>query len=204
MGEEKSYELSCYTVGHSNHDIIDFYRLLKKHDIEKIIDVRSVPYSKHVPEYNKENLEKYLKDKGLEYDFKGESLGARHTDERFLTDSKVDFSKVRKKEDYKEEIKNIIQEIKNGKKISLMCSEKDPFDCHRFVLVSYTLKDEGIKVKHILENGDLITTGELEERLLSKYDIDPKQTTLFGDKKGREEALETAYRKRNFDISVEK
>ncbi len=201
LNEDNAHKTVCYTVGHSNHDISVFIELLNKHEIEKIIDVRSVPYSKYVPEYNRDELNRYLEREDIDYEFKGDTLGARHTDEKFLTNSKVDFSKVRKDEYYKESIKKLVEEIKGGSKISLMCSEKNPFNCHRFVLVSYSLKKMGVNVKHILGDGGILSNEKLEEKLLSTYGLDFKQTTLFGEKKSKKEALETAYKKRNFDIS---
>ena len=97
-------------------------------------------------------------------------------------------------------IERLLQIAQNEDKIVIMCSEKDPFDCHRFSLVSYQLMKKGINVKHISENGDFIYNNELEERLLKRYKIDCKQSTLYGIKT-KEEALEEAYEQINRDIA---
>jgi len=194
---------TCYTIGHSNQSRGEFYNLLKQHDIDTVVDVRSVPYSQYVPEYNREKIEEFLQTKDINYVFKGKELGARHEDSDLLTDKgKVDFSKVRRKEPYQAGLKELIDKINDGSKVTLMCSEKNPFNCHRFVLVSYSLKKKGIEVKHILDTGELTSNDELENKLLKCYNLDPKQTTLFGDTKNKEESIEEGYRKRNLDISV--
>ena len=82
-----------------------------------------------------------------------------------------------------------------GYRIALMCSEKDPFDCHRFVLVSRALAERGVTVEHILPDG-LVTQKALEDRLLEHYGLPPGD--LFHS---RDENLATAYRLRNRDIA---
>ena len=87
-----------YTVGHSTHELSDFIALLKKHNIDTIVDVRSTPYSQFASQYNREPLKDYLKDNKIHYIFMGDSLGARHTDSTLLFDEgdgkgKVNFQK---------------------------------------------------------------------------------------------------------------
>lgn len=193
----------CFTIGHSNYPVDEFIKLLKEYEISTIIDVRSVPYSEHVPQYNREELSQYLNKKDIDYCFKGEKLGAKREDEGLLNqEGFVDYSKIREDTDYKNEIENLIEEIEGNDRICLMCSEKDPFDCHRFVLLSYSLEKNGITVNHILEDGSTIENSDLEDRLLDYYDLDPKQTTLFGDGLSKEEAIEEGYQKRNMDIAI--
>ena len=52
--------MNLYTVGHSNQSIDDFLYLIKETRINCILDIRSVPYSKHTPQFNKENIQKYV------------------------------------------------------------------------------------------------------------------------------------------------
>lgn len=75
-----------------------------------------------------------------------------------------------------------------------MCSEKEPFDCHRFVLVAYELENKGVTVKHIMGNGRIILNTELEKKLLSKYKEDCHQFNLFVQIKTKNEALADARR----------
>lgn len=200
--DKNNKKMSCFTVGHSTYESEAFVKLLKLNNIEWIIDIRSVPYSQRNPQYNKENIKVFLKNNGVSYVFMGNLLGARYSNpELFFPDKEmVDFKKVREIDEFKHGIEIVINRLKEGHRICLMCSEKDPFECHRFVLVSYSLAKKGIDVKHILENGDIVSNEALEERLLSKYKIEYGNPTLFDSAKTKEAAIEEGYEKRNRDI----
>lgn len=201
----ESNNLTCYTIGHSAHNTEDFISLLKKHDIRYVVDVRSSPYSKHVPQFNRELLKKDLEISGLGYIYLGEFLGARYTDHALFFDGKemVDFEKVSKTPGFKQGINRVVEGLKKGYKLALMCAEKDPFDCHRFVLVSHHLSKEGVQIQHIREDGRLESNDDLETRLLHKYKINYQQVTLFDEALTREQAIEKAYIERNKDIGYE-
>jgi len=199
-------EQTCYTIGHSNHTIEKFVDLLRQHKIAYLADVRSSPYSQHVPQFNKEILDKELKKVGIKYLHLGKELGARYTDAQLLfEDGGVDFEKVRNTPNFKAGINRIIDGISQNFRIALMCTEKDPLDCHRFVLVSYALKMAGINVVHILEDGSTVPNEVIEDRLLQKKKKNANQPSLFdGPEKVvrlKEDLLEEAYRERNIDIA---
>ncbi len=82
-----------------------------------------------------------------------------------------------------------------------MCSEKNPFDCHRFALVSYGLRESNINVCHILEDGSTIENEELEKKLIEKYKISYGQILINGTCKSKEEAVKEGYYKRGSDIA---
>lgn len=188
--------MTCFTIGHSNHSMNDFISLVKSNQINCIIDVRSSPYSRYASHFNKESLSEYLKREGIGYIFMGNCLGARYENKNLLFPSgKVDFSKVVLTQEFLNGISRIIDGIRKGFQIALVCSEKNPFDCHRFVLVSKSLKEQGIEVKHILPE-KIITQSELENLLFEKYKI--SKHDLFSTEK---ENLELAYQKRNLDIA---
>ena len=194
-------KLTCYTIGHSSHDIGEFTHLLKKHNINCVVDIRSTPYSQYNPQFNRENLKRYLENVHISYIFMGNSLGGRYDDQALFFGDKpvVDFRKVMERDEYKKGIQAIIDGIEKGDILVLMCAEKDPFNCHRFALVGYGLQKEGVNVKHILEDGKIIDNEELEKELLSKYRI---ESTLF-EQITEEEAIEMGYVKRNRDIGYE-
>jgi len=196
----------CYTIGHSNHTIEKFVELLLQHKIGYLADVRSSPYSQHVPQFNKEVLDKELKKVGIKYLHFGKELGARYTDSQLLfEDGGVDFEKVRNTPNFIAGIDRILDGISKGFRIAIMCTEKDPLDCHRFVLVSYALKKAGISVVHILEDGSTVPNEAIEDRLLQKKKKNANQPSLFdGPEKVvrlKEDLLEEAYRERNIDIA---
>lgn len=186
----------CHTVGHSVYPIEEFIALLKQNGINCIVDVRSSPYSKFASQYNREILTDELKKAGILYLFMGDALGARYEDKTLLfPDGKVDFEKVRETEEFQKGIGRVIDGLKKGYCVSLMCSEKEPFDCHRFVLVSKSLQDAGIEVQHITPDA-VVLNSELEDKLFKKYKL--SRHDLFSSE---EENIADAYRRRNIDIA---
>ena len=162
-------KLTCFTIGHSIHSIEAFIKLLKQTGINTLVDVRSSPYSKYNPQYNKEILKNSLTSEQITYIFMGPELGAKHQEPQVLeSDGRVNFEKVRNLDTFKEGIRRLITGMEKGYKMALMCSEKNPLECHRFSLVSYALKKEGVQVRHILEDGSIKENYELEESFLSK------------------------------------
>lgn len=189
----------CYTIGHSNHTFANFIKLLQLYDIEYVIDVRSSPFSNYTPQFNKKELENKLNDSNISYLYLGNKVGGRYNDSKLLSKNGiVDYNKVRRTKVFEGGIQKIIELIEKGKIITLMCSEKEPFDCHRFVLVSYSLSRSGIDVIHILENGNIITNNELENKLIKMYG----QKTLFDSfNSSKTDDLDNCYEKRNWDIA---
>ena len=151
-----------YTVGHSTHQIDYFLELLQKYSVTCIVDVRSVAASSYNPQYNKEPLSNFLKNNGVTYMHYAEEFGARHTDPDLLDeDGKVDFEKVRKSWNFKNGVERLWLGLDKGFTIALMCSEGEPFDCHRFSMVSIALEKDGFDVKHILKDKTLKSNAEL-------------------------------------------
>lgn len=199
---KKNDTLFCFTIGHSNHATEQFVSILKKQGINCLVDIRSSPYSQHTPQFNRELLMGELKKENILYVYMGNTLGGRYTNPELLfPDGKVDYDKVKQTKNFIKGIEKVIEGIKKSYKIALMCSEKEPFDCHRFILVACELEKRGITVSHILGNGSTALNTELEKKLLSKYKVDYQQYRFFIETKTREQALEEARRKRNIDIA---
>jgi len=202
MESGNNNNLFCYTIGHSNYTSEVFLKLLKDYGINCLVDVRSSPYSKYVPQFNKENLLMDFKKEKILYVYLGDKLGGRYMDSELLyDDGVVNYSKVLEKEEFQEGIKSVIRNIKKGLNIALMCSEKNPLDCHRFLLVAKALSAHGVQVKHILENGKDIIHTDLESLLVQKYNSELNQFSFFEEKLSPEQALEEAYRKRNKEVA---
>ncbi len=192
---------AIYSIGHSDHSMDGFVALLNKHRIGCIVDVRSSPYSKRIPQFNRELLKIDLKERRIDYLYLGDKLGGRYSGPGLLfEDKQVDFEKVRKSRRFIEGLDELIALAKGNKPVALMCAEKDPFNCHRFVLVSRALSLKGVEVRHILEDGNFIANEELDKKLLNKYMRGYGQGDLFEKAKTREEALAEAYRLRNRDM----
>ncbi|MDO9536826.1 MAG: DUF488 domain-containing protein [Thermoplasmata archaeon] len=195
-------DLTCFTIGHSNHSVLMFIELLQKHNISLIIDVRSHPYSKHVPDYNKDNITQSLSEYEIEYAYLGNELGGRTNDHGLLNENgQTDYLKVMQTINFKSGIKKVKQAIEAGEYLALMCTEKNPLDCHRFILISRALSQENITVKHILDTGETVNNEELEKQLLNRYNLDNKQMTLFEPRKSIHELISEVYERRGREIS---
>ena len=190
-----------YTIGHSIYEMEDFILLLKKNGINTIVDVRSTPYSKFASQYNRETLKYYLKENKIFYIFMGDLLGARYEDKSLLfDDGKVNFKKVQEIKSFQDGITRLDKGITKGYNISLMCSEKEAFDCHRFGLVSEFLTKNRIEVNHIYPD-KVVSQKILEQQLLKKYDKKLPKVDLFNPDITENLQIKLAYELRNRDIA---
>jgi uncharacterized protein (DUF488 family) len=143
-----------------------------------------------------------MKNKGITYLHFAEEFGARHKDPDLLDDEgKVDFEKVRKSWQFKKGVERIWNGLDMGFVISLMCSESEPFDCHRFSMVSIALDKDGFDVKHIMKDKTLKTNADLENQLLKKYDKKLPKPDIFNPNVTLDDQLKEAYRLRNKEIA---
>ncbi len=191
-----------YTVGHSTHPPNYFLSLLQEYNINCLVDVRSVAASSYNPQYNKDPLSNFLKNNGIIYMHLPEEFGARHSDPDLLDEKgKVDFVKVRKSRRFKNGVERLHSGIDKGYTISLMCSESDPFDCHRFSMITVALQQAGFEVLHILKDKSLKSTSDLEQLLLKKYAPQIPKPDMFQPNVSLEDQLNVAYRLRNKEIA---
>lgn len=156
---------SLFTIGHSSHPIEQFIELLKLHAITAIGDVRSSPYSKFNPQYNRENLQKSLKEHGIAYVYLGQELGPRSEDPACYVDGRVQYDRLAATESFKRGVERLFTGMQMYR-IALMCAEKDPIACHRMILICRALRSESVDVHHILEDGRIEKLRDAEMRLL--------------------------------------
>lgn len=178
---------NIFTIGHSNHSIEKFLTLLIEFRVSALVDVRSHPYSSFVPQYDIQNLRKHLAESDIAYLFLGKELGARSKNPACYQNGQVQFELLSKEPEFSEGINRIICGISRFR-IVLMCSEKDPINCHRSLLVSRELHKKEIDVIHIHEDSSYEDQAALESRLL--YLCKLPEGDLF---RGREECVEEAY-----------
>ena len=93
--------MKIYTIGHSIHQIDVFIKFLKDYDINCVIDIRSIPFSKHVPQFNKESFKYYLSNNRIKYVFLGDELGAKRKN--------MSFDKINQDSIFKYGIRRIIE-----------------------------------------------------------------------------------------------
>ncbi|MGI8854338.1 MAG: DUF488 domain-containing protein [Thermomicrobiales bacterium] len=154
-----SDNVTIHTIGHSNVAAEEVVALLAAHEIEMVVDVRSVPYSQYTPQFNREMFEIALKQAGIGYTFAGETLGGRPKDPTcYRSDAEpksrgaflkqVDYGAVMERPWYQRGIARLV-EIAGAQRTAIMCSEENPDDCHRHHLIAQTLLPQGITVNHI-------------------------------------------------------
>lgn len=85
---------SVFTIGHSTHSSEVFCALLRQHQVEALADVRSSPFSRFNPQFNREPLEQFLKANGIRYVFLGKELGARSEDRSCYLDGRVQYGRL--------------------------------------------------------------------------------------------------------------
>ncbi len=190
-----------YTIGHSTYPESHFLELLQYYGIQYVLDVRSTPFSKYAPQYNSNNLQDYLKVNGIVYAPMGKYFGARREDRSlYHVDGYLDFEAVRDSDLFIKGKMNVLKGLEKYH-IALMCTEKDPFDCHRAILVARGFELDGIDVKHILHDFSYISQEDLNQRLLEKYFPDRGQISLFEEEnRSDSDYLKEAYRIRNREI----
>ena len=194
---------NLFTIGHSQHDIEYFIKMLRKYNVNYVLDVRSTPYSKYAEQYNRENIEKYISRNGIQYSFMGKFFGARPSEkELYCAEGYLDFERVRKSERFIKGFNNVMLGLQRGYNIAFMCTEKDPFDCHRAIMVARAFDLAGVEVNHVLADGDLQHQNKLNERLLNKYFPERDQIEFFDylNKTETTDYLSRAYQLRNKEI----
>lgn len=187
-----------YTVGHSNRDINDFIKIIVSYGINCIVDVRSSPFSKYCHQFNKEVIKEVLQNARIKYLFLGKELGARPDDLSCYYKGRVQFDLLRKTELFKQGIARLKDGEDKGCVVAVMCSEKNPIDCHRTILISRVLKENGIELKHIISETESIDQNQLEEQLLKKFKMEP---TLFDTENAMNDRIVDAYKKQEEHIT---
>ena len=165
------------TIGHSNHSLERFVALLAEHRVTAVADVRSAPYSRFRPHFNRDALAAALKTHGIDYAFLGRELGGRPDDPTCYNGGRVDYERMARTGSFRDGVDRVIDGAARHR-MALMCAEKEPLDCHRTLLVARVLDDAGVAVAHILADGHLEPHAETMDRLLAAFDLNPNGDLL--------------------------
>lgn len=192
MTDKTAAPATIYSIGHSNHPIDRFIALLRGAGVDAVLDVRSMPQSRHVPQFGRQRLEAALTAAGIGYVFLGDSLGGKPKDPTVRTGGAVDYELIAATPAFKAGLERVAAEG-DGRRVTLMCAEKAPLDCHRTVLISRHLAARGHAVMHILADGTQMPHTAIEEELLQRY---APADDLLAVNENRATRLATAYRRR--------
>ena len=163
---------SIFTIGHSTHKLEAFIALLKQHNITAVADVRSQPFSRWQPQFNRDALAASLKQEGIHYVPLGKELGARRDEKECYVNGQAVYEKTAGLPLYHKGINRILKGAKT-QTIALMCAEKEPLDCHRTILVCRTLRPHNLTIHHILADGTLEAHADTEKRMIEMLKITP-------------------------------
>lgn len=181
------------TIGHSVQTVERFVELLKRHGVNALCDVRSSPYSRFTPQFNRESLKEEAARHRIHYLYLGGELGPRSSDPACYENGKVQYNRLAGKEIFQQGISRLRKGMATYR-IALMCAEKEPLTCHRMLLICRNMRGDDILIRHILEDGSLEDNRDTEQRLMKLLKIDPAD--LFSTE---EEQIQRAY-----DIQSEK
>lgn len=142
-----------YTIGHSTRTLEDFLLLLRAYHINQIIDVRTIPRSRHNPQFNKETFRTFLRNHHIGYAQMKKLGGLRHAhkdsiNKAWRNASFRGFADYMQTKDFADALHKLIEKSRK-KTIAIMCSEAVYWRCHRS-LIADALAAQGYPVKHIL------------------------------------------------------
>jgi uncharacterized protein (DUF488 family) len=181
---------TVFTIGHSNHSSERFLALLRGAGITAVADVRSIPRSRRWPQFSRARIERWLADAGIAYVFLGAELGGRPDDPALLRDGHPDYDLMAAAPLFQAGLDRVLDGA--GRYcIALMCAEREPLDCHRFLLVSRHLHERGVRLRHILGDGSIETQETTEARLLKQTGVVVE--SLFADLPPPPHAVARAY-----------
>ncbi len=163
-----------WTVGHSNHEVEAFLDLVRRHQVAYLVDVRSHPYSRYAPHFNRDELAASVGACGIRYAFMGSALGGRPRGEDQLdADGHALYDRMALEPAFRNAIDRVLSGASEHR-IALLCSCGQPHECHRRLLVGKVLCDRGAELRHILPDGDVMIERTVELR------DDHAQDMLFG------------------------
>jgi uncharacterized protein (DUF488 family) len=145
---------TLYSIGHSNVAAERLITLLEQHGIRTLCDVRSAPYSRYNPQFNREALAESLRAAGITYRFMGDTLGGKPADGTLRTEDGAlpDYARIAASLGFQRGIDQLIA-LGARAPTAFMCSEADYHSCHRHRLIAPALIERDVIVWHILPDG---------------------------------------------------
>ena len=175
------------TIGHSKHSVQTLVELLNGKAVEVVIDVRSQPYSRFNPDFNRESLSECLKKQRISYLFLGRELGARSSDPSCYERGRVQYRRLAATKLFQDGLRRVIESAQ-AQRVALLCAEKEPLACHRTILVGRELEAAGVPVAHIHADGTLESNSDALTRLIRMVGL--PEEDLF---RTRDELIADAY-----------
>lgn len=178
--------VELYTIGHSDHEVGAFIDTLARYGVATVADVRSTPYSRFNPAFNRETLARSLDRRAFSYVFLGAELGARGGDFPDATGA-ARYRLIAASERFARGL-DLLRAVMVESTTALLCAEREPLDCHRTLLISRAVRSTGVAIRHILYDGAVEEHADIERRMVGRAGL--AATDLFDTP---EEIVERAY-----------
>jgi uncharacterized protein (DUF488 family) len=160
---------ALFSIGHSNVVVERLIALLEQHSIQTVCDVRSAPYSRYNPQFNRETLAESLRASGITYRFLGDALGGKPADSALRTEDGAlpDYARAAASPGFQRGLAQLISLGQSAPTV-FMCGEADYHGCHRHRLITPALIERGVIVWHIMPDGSC-----------ERGEIEPQQMRMF-------------------------
>ena len=172
-----------FTIGHSNLEITKLINLLQSQEITNVIDVRSFPRSARFPDFNRDNIKQTLNNLNIAYHYSGSSLGGRPSKGHLYQKRRADYTLMAQEPPFIKAT-DFINQSRHLHRLALLCTEYDPINCHRTLLVAQALHRNGAEIRHILRDGSVETHHQTVARIMALHRI-PKD-----DHQGEQKAID--------------
>lgn len=159
-----------FTIGYFQKSVADIGNMLNKYRVNAIADVRSSPFSRANPDFNRNYIQTLLDPYGIRYVFLGNELGARPKDRSCYREARADYDLIAKTSFFQKGLDRL-ETGRQSFRIALMCAERDPIICHRAILVSRYLEERGASIGHILHHGGIESHSDAMTRLIDKLGL---------------------------------
>ena len=141
------------TIGHSNRPVEEFLDILTAHRVKLLVDIRTVPKSRHNPQFNKESLPDSLRSAGIDYLHMPGLGGLRHprkdsTNTGWRNPHFRGYADYMQTPEFARNLNELI-ELEHRERVAIMCAEAVPWRCHRS-LVADALTARDVPVFHIM------------------------------------------------------
>jgi len=168
---------TLFMIGHSNHPLALFKQMIEREKITVLYDIRMIPFSRYVPQYNQTTLPETLRSWGISYLYRSD-IGPRVEGDTPLYDKNgFNYDKALKRERIVEGLKLLVSQLKAEDNVAIMATKKEPLECHRFLVLSRILQDMGHTIQHILPE-ETAETKVLEKRLVATLERRIKRGTV--------------------------
>jgi uncharacterized protein (DUF488 family) len=177
--------MKLFTLGHGSHPLEKFMGLLETNGVMLVADVRSAPFSRYHPQFNKESLERELPQRGVQYAWAGKFLGGRPTDPTCYKNGAlpgegtdylhtVNYPEVMKREWFIKGIDRLL-ELADEHTTAILCSEENPAHCHRHHLIAKFLMREHheVAVQHIRGDGNVFGAASILDSVEEEHAEQP-------------------------------